>query len=109
MSPEAKSILTAKTRQTRRLAHADPEGIRLGASTATASLLASSAIDLRLFQHAPDDQLVDEHVTAALVAQKVATLRRHRWLGVGIPWVKLGASCRYRLGDIRADPRSQDS
>jgi len=63
-------------------------------------------IDLRQYEDCPDDQLVDEFVCAAWVNQKPSTLRRHRWLGIGIAWIKLGSSVRYRVGDIRATIRA---
>lgn len=47
-------------------------------------------------------RLVDEHEAAALLGLSVKTLRRWRWAGRELPFVKLGGSVRYDLADIDA-------
>jgi hypothetical protein len=45
-------------------------------------------------------RLVDEHRAAAILCLSVKTLRRHRWLGEDPPYIKLGRSVRYDVGDL---------
>jgi hypothetical protein len=47
-------------------------------------------------------RLVDEHRAAAILCTSVKTLRRWRWAGSELPFVKVGRSVRYDLGDIEA-------
>lgn len=50
----------------------------------------------------PDDprQNLDEYQAAKILGVSVHKLRRDRWAGGGIPFVKLGGSVRYRRMDI---------
>ena len=43
---------------------------------------------------------VNETEVARITGRKVQTLRNDRYLGRGIPYIKLGKSVRYSLGDI---------
>lgn len=36
-----------------------------------------------------------------------STLERWRWLGVGLPYIKVGGRIRYRLADIQAYERGR--
>lgn len=36
-----------------------------------------------------------------------STLERWRWLGVGLPYIKVGGRIRYRLADIQAYERDR--
>jgi hypothetical protein len=48
-------------------------------------------------------RLVDEHKAAAILGLSVKTLRRWRWAGSELPFIKLGRSAvRYDLGDLEA-------
>jgi len=47
-------------------------------------------------------ELLNEYQTAKLLGCSVHTLRRDRWAGGGIPFVKLSAAVRYRRADIDA-------
>jgi excisionase family DNA binding protein len=46
--------------------------------------------------------LIDEHVAAELLACSVKTLRRWRWAGRELPFVKIGRSVRYDMADLAA-------
>jgi hypothetical protein len=46
--------------------------------------------------------LLDEREYARLTGRSVASLRRDRLLGIGCPYVKLGALVRYRPQDVQA-------
>lgn len=48
------------------------------------------------------DELYDTRETAAMIKVKPATLEQKRWLGDGIPYVKVGRLVRYRRKDIDA-------
>lgn len=54
-----------------------------------------------------DDDLVDERVAAAMLDMSVAWLQRDRWAGASVPYVKLGRSVRYRVGDVRETIRKR--
>ena len=49
----------------------------------------------------PIEPLLNEYQTEKITARKVASLRRDRLLGRGIPYVKLMGLVRYRPSDIR--------
>ena len=48
------------------------------------------------------DALLTEHEVAARLALRVATLRRWRWAGVGLPFIKIGSCVRYDPRDVDA-------
>ena len=48
-----------------------------------------------------DDALLDEYETAAYLDNSVQTLRNWRMKGSGLPFLKVGAAVRYRVGDIK--------
>lgn len=43
---------------------------------------------------------VDEKVVEAITGRAVGSLRNDRSAGVGIPFFRIGRSCRYRLSDV---------
>jgi predicted site-specific integrase-resolvase len=45
-------------------------------------------------------QLVDEYAAAEMLAVSVKTLRRWRWAGREVPFVKIGSAVRYDVADI---------
>ena len=47
-------------------------------------------------------RLLDEHEAAEYLRLAVATLRRWRWAGKELPFVKVGARVRYDMQDIDA-------
>ncbi|HVS15502.1 MAG TPA: helix-turn-helix domain-containing protein [Thermoanaerobaculia bacterium] len=47
-------------------------------------------------------QLLDPRATAGLLGVRYATLATWRWRGEGPPYVKVGATVRYRLTDLEA-------
>lgn len=51
----------------------------------------------------PAPHLLTEFELAAYLGIKVATLRKWRVLGQGVPWIKInGSLVRYRLADVSA-------
>ncbi len=52
--------------------------------------------------HANDARLLNEFETANRLGLSVKTLRRWRWAGQGIPFIKLGRSVRYDPAEIEA-------
>ena len=50
----------------------------------------------------PDDPRanLDEFQLAKLLGVSVFKLRRDRWAGGGIPFLKIGGLCRYRRADV---------
>lgn len=50
----------------------------------------------------PTSRLLKEREVAQFLNLKVATLRRWRWSGRGLPFLKLGGAVRYELADIEA-------
>ena len=47
-------------------------------------------------------KFVNEFEVAERTGMAVATLRNHRWLGRGIPYIKFGRSVRYSLEAVDA-------
>jgi hypothetical protein len=48
------------------------------------------------------EALIDEYEYSRITGRSVASARRDRSLGIGCPYVKLGALVRYRIEDVRA-------
>jgi hypothetical protein len=57
---------------------------------------------LQEFEAAPNNALFRQETPCALLDCSSATLERDRWVGGGIPYVKIGHSVRYRKSDIIA-------
>lgn len=53
------------------------------------------------YELAPDSAFFTQHTIAALRNCSLATIERDRWIGIGVPFVKMGRSVRYRKADIR--------
>ena len=49
-----------------------------------------------------DDLWLDEKKVSRITGRAVQSLRNDRFRGVGFPYVKVGRSVRYRLGDVMA-------
>jgi hypothetical protein len=49
----------------------------------------------------PEDKLVDETEASELLKLSIQTLRNHRHLRRGCPYVKIGRSVRYLISDIK--------
>lgn len=61
-----------------------------------------SRIDLiQEYELAPDWALFSQETVAAIRDCSLATLERDRWVGIGIPFIKMGRLVRYRKSDIR--------
>jgi excisionase family DNA binding protein len=52
------------------------------------------------YELAPDSALFSQETVAAILNCSLATLERDRWIGSGIPFVKIGRMVRYRKKDI---------
>lgn len=62
-----------------------------------------SRIDLiQEYDLAPDWLLFSQETVAAIRDCSLATLERDRWIGIGIPFIKMGRLVRYRKSDIKA-------
>jgi Helix-turn-helix domain len=48
------------------------------------------------------ERLINEHAAAQILDVSVKTLRRWRWAGSPLPFVKICSAVRYSLRDIRA-------
>lgn len=46
--------------------------------------------------------LYNEQAAAAALGVKPATLRRWRWMGGGVPFIKIGGAVRYAASDLTA-------
>ena len=45
-------------------------------------------------------QLIDERELSRITGLSLSTLRNHRHLGLGVPYLKLGKAVRYSLEDL---------
>lgn len=54
------------------------------------------------YEQAPDPALFAQETVAAILGCSLATIERDRWLGAGIPFIKIGRMVRYRKSDIRS-------
>lgn len=62
-----------------------------------------SRIDLiQEYESAPDWVLFSQETVAAIRDCSLATLERDRWIGIGVPFIKMGRLVRYRKSDISA-------
>lgn len=62
-----------------------------------------SRIDLiQEYERAPDWALFSQETIAAIRACSLKTLERDRWIGIGVPFIKMGRLVRYRKSDVRA-------
>ncbi len=52
------------------------------------------------YEKAPDSMLFAQETVAAILNCSLATIERDRWLGNGIPFIKIGRMVRYRKSDI---------
>lgn len=57
---------------------------------------------IKEYELAPAWALFSQDTVAAIRDCSLATLERDRWIGIGIPFIKLGRSVRYRKADIQA-------
>lgn len=62
----------------------------------------SSTINIALILDQPDDALLTEVEVAAIRRVDPKTINRERLSGYGCPYLKIGRSVRYRLGDFKA-------
>ena len=54
------------------------------------------------YELAPDSALFAQETVAAIRDCSLATMERDRWIGTGVPFIKVGRLVRYRKTDIRA-------
>lgn len=52
------------------------------------------------FENAPDKTLFNQVTIAHIRDCSITTLQRDRWLGVGIPYLKIGRAVKYRKSDV---------
>ena len=45
--------------------------------------------------------LIKEKIVSELTRMSLATLRNHRWLGKGTPYIKIGRTVRYLESDVQ--------
>ena len=53
-------------------------------------------------QNTNREQYLPETLVSEITGMSVATLRNHRWLGKGIPYIKIGRTVRYQESEILA-------
>ena len=54
------------------------------------------------YELAPDSALFSQETVAAIRDCSLATIERDRWIGIGVPFIKLRRLVRYRKADIRS-------
>jgi hypothetical protein len=47
------------------------------------------------------DKLINEHEASNILGRSVPTLRKDRWAGTGVPFIKIGSSVRYSVKDLQ--------
>lgn len=55
---------------------------------------------LQEFDLAPHSALFPQQTLCAVLDCSTATAERNRWAGIGVPFLKIGGSVRYRKSDI---------
>jgi len=88
-----KRDLTAEEKQADRVKRHETHTAK---RTSAMSLLAAKVAALG------DDALLDEYEYCAYVGKSVQWARNRRIYGGSLPFLKIGAAVRYRLGDIKA-------
>lgn len=62
-----------------------------------------SRLDLiKEYELSPEWVMFSQETVAAIRDCSLSTLERDRWVGTGVPFVKMGGLVRYRKSDIRA-------
>ena len=51
-------------------------------------------------QNTNREQYLPETLVSEITGMSVATLRNHRWLGKGIPYIKIGRTVRYQESEV---------
>ena len=54
------------------------------------------------YERAPDSTFFSQETVAAIRDCSIKTIERDRWIGRGIPFIKMGRLVRYRKSDINA-------
>ncbi len=54
------------------------------------------------YEQAPSSALFSQETVAAILDCSLAMIERDRWMGTGVPFVKIGRMVRYRKIDIDA-------
>ena len=57
---------------------------------------------LKEYEQSPDWVLFSQETVAAIRDCSIATIERDRWIGIGVPFIKMGHLVRYRKAEIRA-------
>lgn len=53
------------------------------------------------YEIAPEWALFSQETIAAIRDCSLATIERDRWIGIGVPFIKMGRLVRYRKSDIQ--------
>ena len=53
------------------------------------------------YEQSPDWALFSQETVAAIRGCSLATMERDRWIGAGVPFIKMGHLVRYRKSEIR--------
>jgi hypothetical protein len=53
------------------------------------------------YEQAPDWMMFSQETVAAIRDCSIATIERDRWIGIGVPFIKMGHLVRYRKSEIR--------
>ena len=53
------------------------------------------------YEQAPDWMMFTQETVAAIRSCSLATIERDRWMGIGVPFIKMGHLVRYRKSEIR--------
>lgn len=53
------------------------------------------------YEQAPDCTMFAQETVAAIRGCSLATIERDRWIGIGVPFIKMGHLVRYRKSEIR--------
>lgn len=56
---------------------------------------------IKQYESLPDDTLFSQVTVAAVRQCSIYTIERDRWVGTGVPFIKMGRLVRYRKSDIR--------
>lgn len=57
---------------------------------------------IKEYEQSPDWALFSQETIAAIRGCSLATMERDRWIGSGVPYMKIGRLVRYRKSDVQA-------
>ncbi|MDD2736280.1 MAG: hypothetical protein PHF56_20300 [Desulfuromonadaceae bacterium] len=96
-------MTTLQTKKQRKMTDAEKQADRVKRNevhtTKRSSAMASLAAK---YQNFGDDAMLDEYELCAYLGRSVQWARNRRIYGGSLPFRKIGAAVRYRLGDVKA-------